>query len=175
MSSSSSVACDDSSSTAADRQAALVLEDQLCFSLYTSSLAMVQVYKPMLEQLGLTYPQFLVMTALWQGDGVGIKQLAERIHQDSGSLTPLVKRLEAAGYLMRKRDARDERNLCITLTDAGRALETEGRRVAASFVGTCELARAEAGRLRDALQALETRLRARIDRQGGRPGESAPG
>lgn len=141
----------------------VVLEDQLCFSLYTSALAMMQVYKPMLERLGLTYPQFLVMTALWQADGATVKQLAERLHQDSGSLTPLIKRLEVAGYLERNRDTRDERNLCITLTPKGRALQAEGRAVSQQFAATCRLSSKEVVGMRDGLRSLESRLRDQRD------------
>lgn len=137
----------------------VVLEDQLCFSLYTSALAMMQVYKPLLERIGLTYPQFLVMTSLWQADAVSVKQLAERLRQDSGSLTPLIKRLEAAGYLKRDRDPRDERNLCITLTPEGRALQAQGRAVSQQFASACHLPAGEAQQMRDNLCALETRLR----------------
>ncbi|UXH79066.1 MarR family winged helix-turn-helix transcriptional regulator [Roseateles amylovorans] len=139
----------------------VILEEQLCFSLYTSALAMMQVYKPMLERIGLTYPQFLVMTSLWQSDGVTVKQLAERLRQDSGSLTPLVKRLEVAGYLQRARDRRDERNLCITLTAEGRALQAKGRAVSQQFAKACELPTDQSTQLRDGLTALDARLRGR--------------
>lgn len=141
----------------------VVLEDQLCFSLYTSALAMIQVYKPLLERIGLTYPQFLVMTSLWQADGVSVKQLAERLRQDSGSLTPLIKRLEAAGYLKRDRDPRDERNLCITLTPEGRALQERGQAVSRQFASACQLLAADARNMREGLAALESRLRALRD------------
>src|SRR6516225_8169904 len=86
------------------------LDDKLCFALYSSSLAMLQSYKQGLGDLGLTYPQYLVMLVLWEGDGLTIKRVAERLGLDSGSVTPLVKRLEEAGFLVRRRDSADERN-----------------------------------------------------------------
>ncbi len=146
-------------SSAAMARPTVLLEDQLCFNLYTSSLAVLQVYKPLLERLGLTYPQYLVMTALWEREGQTLKQLAERLHQDSGSLTPLIKRLEVAGYLTRKRDERDERNLCIRLTTAGRALQVQGQQVCDQFAATCGLEREQADMVRDTLKLLETKLR----------------
>ncbi|WP_302175591.1 MarR family winged helix-turn-helix transcriptional regulator [uncultured Hydrogenophaga sp.] len=110
---------------------ALRLDHQLCFALYSASLAMTKLYKPLLEPLGLTYPQYLAMLALWESDGLTVSELGDRLFLDSGTVTPLVKRLEAAGLLLRQRDAQDERRVQVWLTDAGRAL----RRPAASVPG----------------------------------------
>ena len=93
----------------------LKLDQQLCFALYSTSLAMTKVYKPLLEAVGLTYPQYLMMLVLWESDGLTLKELAKRLHQDSGALTPVLKRLEAEGYVTRKRSLQDERNLSICL------------------------------------------------------------
>src|SRR5438132_13989272 len=87
----------------------LRLDNQLCFALYSASLAMTKLYKPLLDELGLTYPQYLAMLVLWERDGVTVSQLGERLSLDSGTLTPLLKRLEAAGLVARIRDVQDER------------------------------------------------------------------
>jgi DNA-binding MarR family transcriptional regulator len=149
----------DKRATGAKTIAFPTLDDKLCFALYSSSLAMLQSYKPLLAEIGLTYPQYLVMLALWEEDGLTIKRLAERVGQDSGSVTPLVKRLEESGFLTRKRAADDERNLSVELTREGRALQTKAERVSDKFVGACNLNMAEGGELRDQLQLLAKTLR----------------
>lgn len=98
------------------------LDNQLCFALYSSSLVMTKLYKPVLAPLGLTYPQYLVLLVLWETDSVGVGELGERLSLDSGTLTPLLKRMEAAGLLARARAAGDERRVIVTLTAAGRTL-----------------------------------------------------
>ncbi|CAG2158433.1 Organic hydroperoxide resistance transcriptional regulator [Cupriavidus yeoncheonensis] len=100
----------------------LQLDRQLCFALYSTSLAMTKVYKPMLDELGLTYPQYLVMLVLWEHEGLTVSELGSRLALDSGTLTPLLKRLEGAGLVSRRRDAADERRVLVALTDAGRKL-----------------------------------------------------
>jgi len=100
----------------------LQLDQQLCFALYASSLAMTKLYKPLLAPLGLSYPQYLVMLVLWEQDGVSVKALGERLSLDSGTLTPMLKRMESAGFLTRQRDSSDERRVNIVLTDHGRVL-----------------------------------------------------
>ncbi len=100
----------------------LNLDRQLCFALYSSSLAMTKAYKPLLAELGITYPQYLVMLALWQNSPQGVGELGERLSLDSGTLTPLAKRLEAMGLIARNRSAHDERNVEISLTAAGKRL-----------------------------------------------------
>jgi MarR family transcriptional regulator, organic hydroperoxide resistance regulator len=99
--------------------AALPLDDQLCFSLYATSMAISRAYKPMLDQLGLTYPQYLVLHALWEADGRTVGAIAERLALESSTVTPLVKRLEAAGMVTRERNPDDERQVRVRLTDAG--------------------------------------------------------
>jgi DNA-binding MarR family transcriptional regulator len=100
----------------------LALERQVCFALSVAARAVVSVYRPWLEPMGLTHPQYLVMLALWQHGPLALKDLSRLLQLDPGTLSPLVKRLEVAGYVRRDRDARDERNLAIALTDTGRAL-----------------------------------------------------
>ena len=104
---------------------ALKLENQLCFSLYSASLAMTKLYKPLLAKLGLTYPQYLAMLVLWESDGLVVSEIGECLYLDSGTLTPLLKRLEAGGFITRQRDPDDERRVRVNLTPAGRALKAE--------------------------------------------------
>ena len=101
----------------------LALDNQFCFALYSASLAMTKTYKLLLDKLGLTYPQYLVMLVLWQEDGLLVKTIGENLFLDSGTLTPLLKRLEASGFIVRARDLEDERQVRITLTREGRALK----------------------------------------------------
>src|SRR3954468_17369412 len=112
-----------------DPDQALRLDNQLCFALYSASLAMTRLYKPLLDELGLTYPQYLAMLALWEQDGLMVSELGERLSLDSGTLTPLLKRLEAAGLVARIRDVADERRVHITLTAAGRRLKQRAYKI----------------------------------------------
>jgi DNA-binding MarR family transcriptional regulator len=107
----------------------LKLDHQLCFALYSASLAMTKLYKPLLEPLGLTYPQYLAMLVLWEGDGLTVSELGQRLQLDSGTLTPLLKRLEASGLVQRLRDTADERRVLLRLTAAGRALKSRAAKV----------------------------------------------
>ena len=100
----------------------LPLEDQLCFSLYATTIAMNRLYKPMLDKLGLTYPQYLVLSTLWERDGLPVSSIADRLSLDSSMITPLLKRLEAAGLVTRTRNPKDERQVIVTLTAKGRSL-----------------------------------------------------
>ena len=117
------------SNQAPDIDQMLRLDNQFCFALYSASLAMTKTYKPFLESLNLTYPQYLVMLILWEQDGVLVKEIGERLFLDSGTLTPLLKRLEAAELIERNRDPEDERQVRITLTKAGRALKRKAHDV----------------------------------------------
>jgi DNA-binding MarR family transcriptional regulator len=98
------------------------LDGQLCFSLYSANLAMGKLYRQLLAKLDLTYPQYLVMLVLWEGDGITVSDLGERLFLDSATLTPLLKRLQAAGLVERTRSTRDERQVLVTLTEQGKAL-----------------------------------------------------
>src|SRR5919107_6422216 len=98
------------------------LSDELCFATYAAAQAFNRVYKPLLDPLGLTYPQYLVLLVLWEGDNIPVKEIGQRLFLDSGTLTPLLKRLQAAGIVERTRDAEDERQVRITLTQKGRDL-----------------------------------------------------
>ncbi|MBO0895728.1 MULTISPECIES: MarR family winged helix-turn-helix transcriptional regulator [Arthrobacter] len=101
------------------------LHRQVCFSLYSASRAATAVYRPLLDQLGLTYPQYLVLTVLWEKDGSSVRELGRSLELDSGTLSPLLKRLEAAGLVVRKRSTADERRVDIHLTENGRALQAQ--------------------------------------------------
>jgi len=139
-------------------QPALRLDDLLCFAIYSSAHAFNRAYKPLLDELGLTYPQFLAMLVLWERDRVPLKDIGQRLQLDSGTLTPLLKRLAAAGLIERARDPGDERQIVVTLTPKGRALQERAMAVPQRLAGAARLApgevsraRAELIRLRDAL------------------------
>jgi DNA-binding MarR family transcriptional regulator len=117
-----------------DPFASLKLDHQLCFSVYTASQAFTAAYKPLLDRLGLTYPQYLVMMVLWEEDDLPVNGIGARLSLDSGTLTPLLKRMEAAGLVRRQRDARDERQVRITLTERGQALKVEALAVPEAMI-----------------------------------------
>jgi DNA-binding MarR family transcriptional regulator len=129
----------------------LALENQFCFALYSASLAMTKTYKPYLDKLGLTYPQYLVMLVLWQQDDVLVKSIGEKLFLDSGTLTPLLKRLEASTLIARTRDESDERQVRITLTREGRALKKKAQGVPRQIL-------CASGQEQKALEQLRTQL-----------------
>ena len=138
----------------------LPLDDQLCWAVYSTGIAIQRVYKPLLDRLGLTYPQYLVLNVLWRNDGQTVGGIAEALALESSTLTPLLKRLEAAGHVRRTRNPANERQVVVTLTDQGRALRAQAgclgqALVAASAQSPTDLARlnAEVRQLRDALYA----------------------
>jgi MarR family transcriptional regulator, organic hydroperoxide resistance regulator len=118
---------------------ALQLENQVCFALSVAARNVVAVYRPFLEPMGLTHPQYLVMLALWQHGPLSVKRLSELLQLDPGTLSPLVKRLETSGFVRRDRDPRDERSLAIALTDEGRALRERAERIPAGIVGRLDM------------------------------------
>jgi MarR family transcriptional regulator, organic hydroperoxide resistance regulator len=142
----------------------LLLDHQLCFALYAASLAMTKLYKPLLDPLGLTYPQYLVMLVLWQGDGLTVSMLGERLALDSGTLTPLLKRLESSGQVQRLRDSADERRVLLQLTPAGRALKARALSVPQTIAAAsgCELG--ELASLTARLQKLRQQLTTSVPR-----------
>ena len=137
----------------------LRLDEQLCFALYAASRAVTQAYQPFLVPLQLTDPQYLVMLVLWEGDGLPVKAIGERLLLDSGTLTPLLKRLEAVGYLHRRRSEADERQVLIYLSDTGQALRQQAVSMRQQL--QCRFAELlpQAEGLRDALQQLLRLLR----------------
>ena len=118
-----------SAAAPAPPEGALLLDNQLCFALYSSSLLMTKLYKPVLAPLGLTYPQYLVLLVLWETDSIGVSELGERLFLDSGTLTPLLKRMEAAGWLSRQRASDDERRVVVSLAPAGKSLRRRAAKV----------------------------------------------
>jgi DNA-binding MarR family transcriptional regulator len=138
----------------------LRLDNQLCFALYSASLAMTKLYKPLLDELGLTYPQYLVMLVLWERDGLTVSGLGERLSLDSGTLTPLVKRLEAAGLVTRIRDVEDERRVHVTLTAAGRRMKQRALKIPGCVMEATQCTLPEVIRLTRELRDLRGRLAA---------------
>ena len=138
--------------------ALLQLDHQLCFALYSASLAMTKLYKPLLEELGLTYPQYLAMLALWERDGASVSELGERLFLDSGTLTPLLKRLEAAGLVTRLRAVEDERRVHLTLTAEGRKLKARAARIPGCVLAASQCSLAEVQALTQQVRALRERL-----------------
>jgi DNA-binding MarR family transcriptional regulator len=139
---------------------ALQLDHQLCFALYSASLAMTKLYKPLLEDMGLTYPQYLAMLVLWETDGVTVSELGDRLHLDSGTLTPLLKRLEAADLVTRLRDVQDERRVLIRLTAAGRKLKTRAARIPGCVLQATQCDLSEVLDITRQVRALRDRLSA---------------
>lgn len=137
---------------------ALMLDNQLCFALYSTSLAMTKLYKPLLDALGLTYPQYLVMLVLWERDGLTVSSLGERLYLDSGTLTPLLKRMEAAGWLVRQRSQEDERRVEVHLTPDGRSLKTQAARIPGCVVEATGCPIPDLMALTQQVQALRGRL-----------------
>ena len=141
-----------------DASAMLLLDNQLCFALYSTSLAMTRLYKPLLDELGLTYPQYLALLVLWEKDGLTVSELGERLFLDSGTLTPLLKRMEAAGLVSRLRDVADERRVHITLTAAGRQLKTRAEKIPGCILSATQCSIPELVALTQQVQALRQRL-----------------
>jgi MarR family transcriptional regulator, organic hydroperoxide resistance regulator len=134
------------------------LDLQLCFALYSSSLMMTKLYKPVLSALGLTYPQYLVLMVLWESDSISVSELGTRLFLDSGTLTPLLKRLEAAGWLTRLRAADDERRVIVSLTTSGRALRRKAQHVPHEVACASGCERDELADLTRRLQALRANV-----------------
>jgi len=141
----------------------LRLDNQICFAIYSTAHAFNRVYKPLLDRLGLTYPQYLVMLVLWERDGVPVKDIGERLFLDSGTLTPLLKRLEAAQLIKRTRNPADERQVLIALTAQGQALKEKARTVPQSILAASACSIAELSAMKNDLVALRDRLNAVLE------------
>jgi DNA-binding MarR family transcriptional regulator len=138
----------------------LKLDNQICFAVYSATHAFNRVYKPLLDRLGLTYPQYLVMLVLWERDGVPLKDIGERLFLDSGTLTPLLKRLEAAQLVKRTRSTEDERQVLIALTAQGQALKEKARSVPISILSASDCSVGELTAMKNEILALRDRLNA---------------
>jgi DNA-binding MarR family transcriptional regulator len=136
------------------------LGDQLCFALYAASRAMTSCYRPLLDALDLTYPQYLVLLVLWERGDTTVTGIGHELQLETGTLSPLLKRLEAAGMITRRRREGDERSVLVSLTDAGRALEARAAEAQSHVGAAIGLSRAEIGELRETLHRLADRLRA---------------
>ncbi len=136
----------------------LLLDQQLCFALYAASRSVTGLYRPLLEPLGLTYPQYLVMLVLWEQDGITVRELGQRLQLDSGTLTPLLKRLQAAGLVNRQRRVADEREVEILLTEAGLALREPASGIPDCMAQCLKLSLDQVQDLRDQLKQLTRQL-----------------
>jgi len=137
----------------------LHLDQQMCFALYSANLALHKVYRKMLGQLDLTYPQYLVMLVLWQRDEVTVSEIGEKLFLDSATLTPLLKRLETAGLLIRRRAKEDERQVIITLTDAGKLLREKAQGIPEAILCATECDLSEMMTLKQQLESLRDNLK----------------
>jgi MarR family transcriptional regulator, organic hydroperoxide resistance regulator len=145
--------------------AAMSLDRHLCFALYSASRAMTAAYRPILTKLNLTYPQYLVLLALWEEGRATVGRLGERLQLDSGTLSPLLKRLEANGFIRRERSTTDERLVEITLTPAGRRLENKAKCIPEQLFPSLGLTEREAEDLRDAVRHLTDALNASVRKE----------
>jgi DNA-binding MarR family transcriptional regulator len=139
---------------------ALRLDRQLCFALYAASRAMTRLYQPHLSALGLTYPQYLVMLVLWESDHQTVSDIGDRLGLDSGTLTPLLKRMETAQWIKRQRDAQDERRVGIHLTEQGQALQLQAQSIPLELAQATGCGARELADLTQQIQALQARLSA---------------
>ena len=135
-----------------------LLDDLLCFAIYSTSLAMAKVYRPLLTKLGVTYPQYLVLVVLWNRDQVTVSEIGNELFLDSATLTPLLKRMEAAGLIERARSARDERQVIVSLTAEGRKMQQEARTIMSGVLCASQCSQEEALVLKDQLVALRDNL-----------------
>ncbi|WP_122764965.1 MarR family transcriptional regulator [Pseudomonas viridiflava] len=140
----------------------LMLNNQLCFALHSTSLLMTKVYKPLLQALGLTYPQYLAMMVLWEEDGLTVGEISSRLLTDPGSLTPLLKRLEAEGLLSRTRSREDERVVVVELTAAGHALQDKAMGIPQCILGASGLELEQLRKLQADLIALRSNLQGAV-------------
>ena len=141
-----------------DIDRSITVDSMLCFDLYSTHHAVGQVYKPLLAPLGLTYPQYLVLTILWEGDGVTVGFISERLHLESSTLTPLIKRMEIQGLVARKRDTEDERRVRVMLTDSGVAMRQAARHIPDCIMKAFGLPLADLIKLHDMLGTVRAAL-----------------
>jgi MarR family transcriptional regulator, organic hydroperoxide resistance regulator len=141
---------------------ALRLDNQICFAVYSAAHAFNRVYKPLLDRLGLTYPQYLVMLVLWERDNIPLKDIGERLFLDSGTLTPLLKRLEATDLIKRTRNTEDERQVLIELTREGHALREKAKAVPQSILAATACSVGDLMAMKDEIVALRDRLNAAL-------------
>lgn len=141
----------------------LPLDAQLCFSLYSTTIAINRLYKPMLDSLGVTYPQYLVLSTLWEEEGQTISAIADRLALEPSTITPLMKRLEAAGFVSRQRNPEDERQVQVFLTAKGKGLRQQTTCLTDALLAGSKLSIPEMIALNDQIRKLRSAL---VDRQG---------
>ena len=135
------------------------LEDQLCFPLYACSKEIVRKYKPFLDDLGLTYTQYITMIVLWEKKETNVKELGERLYLDSGTLTPLLKKLESRGYITRKRSTADERNLLVKITEEGMELKEKAKSIPDKILSALNVSRGEIAKLHEVTYDILRRMK----------------
>ncbi|GGL09491.1 MarR family winged helix-turn-helix transcriptional regulator [Streptomyces flaveus] len=155
---------DETEKTTVRGQGSLFLDDQLCFALYAAHRAVTAAYRPLLDELGLTYPQYLVLLALWERGETPVKELAAALRLDYGTVSPLLKRLEAAGLVRRERSARDERSVLVAVTGRGEELRERAECVPGALLTATGLGGPEVARLREELWRLAEKAEAAADR-----------
>jgi DNA-binding MarR family transcriptional regulator len=136
----------------------LCLDNQLCFALYAASHAIKKIYRPLLDELGLTYPQYLILMVLWTENSLKVSDIGQRLHLDSGTLTPVLKRLETTGLVKRARRLQDEREVEISLTQDGHALRAKALGVSRDVAALLKMSESKAASLRDELKSLVASL-----------------
>ncbi|AZN38667.1 MarR family winged helix-turn-helix transcriptional regulator [Paenibacillus albus] len=137
-----------------DKSAGLTLDNQLCFALYACAREVTKLYRPFLDELGITYTQYVTLLALWEKDGVPVKELGAKLYLDSGTLTPLLKKLEGMSLIRRERDSGDERSVLVRLTEEGRAMKEQAMTIPERVFCQTNLPPVELAELRDQLQKL---------------------
>ncbi|GAA4078625.1 MarR family transcriptional regulator [Streptomyces shaanxiensis] len=145
-------------------EGSLLLDEQLCFALYAAQRAVTAAYRPLLDELGLTYPQYLVLLVLWERGETTVKELAAALRLDYGTVSPLLKRLEAAGLVRRERSARDERSVLVAVTGEGERLRERAECVPGTLLAATGLGEPEVARLREELWLLAGKAAAAADR-----------
>lgn len=144
--------------TANNDDAMLQLDNQVCFALYSAANAVVRAYRPLLKTLDLTYPQYLAMLVLWSGDQISVKTMGEQLHLDSGTLTPLLKRLEAKGLIRRERSETDERIRVLSLTDSGKELKQQAKAVPLALICQADMPKEELLQMKSSCETLLANL-----------------
>lgn len=147
-----------------ETEGSLLLDDQLCFALYAAQRAVMSAYRPLLDELGLTYPQYLVLLVLWERGETPVKELAAALRLDYGTVSPLLKRLEAAGLVRRDRSPHDERSVLVTCTPRAEDLKLRAARVPAALLAATGLGMPEVARLRAELRGLAERAQETAER-----------
>lgn len=132
----------------------LKIDNQLCFALYASSKALIKIYKPLLDELGITYTQYITLLVLWEQDNITVKELGSKLYLDSGTLTPLLKKLETLGIIHRERDPKDERNVFVKLTPKGMGMKDEALEIPQKAFCSTGLTIDEAAALKQKLNEL---------------------